>query len=577
LGTNDRDLGEISWGGASGYTPSNLTKLLEVTKDPRWEDNLDAMTQTITFIHRGWKSLTDSERAQVFDAVGQKFPRIRKIPEDREIDVLGRGVVNQRRYLFGILMSLESDIDIHDALLCDPEAFPEFIYSEDEELYLELGGFLGEFIDVYKHCQVPVAFLFWSGVMVLSAVARYNLYVKLGNYTEKLNIFAFLVGPSGSGKSDAMGFGRDLLLRTNRHLLSEKLNPDGTPNGEILERPDWRINLIPSDSTPEGIIDYLEEVGKLRQLDSQGNFTDRAVHCTGILLVDEVADHWGEDNWGSGRKTPFYTSIYSRDYHEKQTVARGRQTLENLCFSLMGCGAPEWFKDVVSPHVLKGGFVDRTHYIYRRGSIRNYSNLDVPIKDPLRAESLAHWLTQWARSPVGIRRRAMFSEEAVEWIRNNYTLDRDQEIKIQQGSELPSEDDLDGTQVRNYNHIVKMAVILSISDDSFPDVTLHHIKLASRIIEEEKRWFSVFMGQVTQNSTSHKMQAIKDYFRRQNWRAQEGRMCAALFKKVGNKREIMSLLEELVEAGLVKLVKRGKAVRDNEWEAYNRVEWERFI
>jgi hypothetical protein len=532
------------------YSESDLDKLLNLLEGSAddWQTSVDGQGSALSFLAKGWESMLQRQQEHAWHLCKNRLTRLRFIQDEE----------GQRR-TFERIMALNDEPDVRLAAAVCPPMYEGYQIEAEEPVYERVGGWLRDYMTCVKHSQIPLAFHFWMGVLALSASARRNVYIELGGSRLWMDQYIFLVGRKGSGKSDAMRYAEEVLRRMNDQLWSL----DSKDKKE--ERYEWRVNFLPEDSGREHIINELEAIGKRRVRDADLNETGEPVDATGLLLIDEMSVHYGQDNWGVSGKTPFYTSIAGRDHFVKGTVKRGRQEVRNMLFSMAGCSAPEWMRDVVTPHVLKGGFVDRVLYIYRSHTHRCYSPFDRPIIDPLMMEHLAAQLTHWAIPPLGMKRPAEFTTHAKDWMRERYKEDRMREIKaLDEGHPMEERASL----VRSTNQVSRLAVALSMSEAMFPTVDTGHLELAIAVLGVEDKYFAQFLGEVHRDKQADNLDKIKDQFRKCNWEI-EGKALGQKLKNIKGLRlkkdrePYMNTL--LANEDIMKDVRSGKGGRSVLW------------
>lgn len=471
--------------------------------------SLELQASTMASLSRIWsRGMTEQQRTRAEQFLLPRLERFHGLePEEQH-----------RR--FQQVVHLPSEVEVRRAVTAHAEELPQYEIQPEERTYLKERGWLGEYLSYCHHNHVPLGFHYWVGMLVLGAVSRRNIYIDLGLGTSYLNHYMFLVGPSGQGgKSAAAEVGVDMLRRVNRHVdtLSFRENRTVYDEDRATWRGDgsaWHINILAQDSTPEAIVDELYAIGKRREHDELGHLTPQFVDCTGLLYMDEVSVHFGPANWAVEKKGPLYTSIYATDSFEKVTSGKGRKYLKNLCFSMLGCGDPVWFKSAVTEHILKGGFVDRSLYIYRPATRRIYDPLSVPMLDPLAAEDLAQRLVQLTRPDRGgfdLSRPARFTPDAERYIKERYREERQKEIDM--GGVLPTRRT---TVVRGFQYILKVATTLAISEQLgrglYPLVDISHVIRADEVLTIEEESNKRFFEMIRERSDAEIYDLIEQFF-----------------------------------------------------------------
>lgn len=495
----------------------HLLGLLERTA-PDWSGSIDGQAEACVYLQRVWKWSIDRHRERAWAIVRPHLRRLRFHPQ-------------APRVAFEMLMQLPNELDVRRAVEVNPHLYKDYQPDRDEWIYTEVGGWLGRYMEYVRYNQVPLAFHFWSGVMALSAAARRNVYFQHVGDETFLNQFIFLVGPKASGKSIAMKRGVDVLKRMNRQIGDDHK---------------WaHVHLMAEDSTQEGLLKDLEEINQIPRRDPRGwEVPESEGEACFILALDELAVQFGENTWAVGKKAPFYVQIYGNPDYTKSTVRDRKVDIKNICPNIFGCAAPEWFKEVITPHILKGGMVDRTLYIYRQGSQRSYDPLSVPTPDPILAEQLASELLRWSMPKTDVKKRAWFDSEVKEWIQDTYSDERREEIEtLSFGDQGPKRASL----VRSYLQILKLGVVLSLSDESFPLVTLHQVQLARELLYAEDRWYDKFMNIIRRKEDAEVYDVLEAYFRESGWEVYHADLIQRFKKSIGPRKVIMRYVATLLD------------------------------
>jgi len=536
--------------------------LLPEMVTPLWRSDPERQEKTLSKLALIWEYLDRHEQAKFYDNAKGHVGRLRREPEAT------------RRALFDAIMELPSDSDIARALAYNPEANGAYIPAEWEKPYLDLPGFVGRFVDCYKDSHVPAPFFAWAALATLAIVSKYHVYVQTGVGDFQMNMFLFFVGDSSAGKSHAKDCMERLIHRLNRHLNTRLVIPAApgqAPHIRVFDRPDLHINFLPEDGTGEAAI---EAMSKLRQLDlvrvnkrgtglERTGFKADAAACT---YIDEVATHFSKNDWGVDKKIATYTSMFSKTTYSKATLGRGIQSYDHQAFSLVACGASEWFRGALSPVMLEGGFMDRSQFVYRPKSGRIIPILDVPVIDPIKEEALARELVALATPPTPLRYRVPITPGAKEALNRLSTVEFQHELDVSRGLRAAHEG-YRRSVTRREIYRLKISALLAISDTPSPTeadpnytilpITAKHVELAEFILSNEDRYFGTFLQAVNAGEDVKFARWLLNLFMRRNWEPVEQRFLLRkatrqVSFKIADKAHLDSHLTVLKDFGLIK-------------------------
>jgi hypothetical protein len=360
-------------------------------------------------------------------------------------------------------MSPWSPEDISRALKVRANHYQEWQPDPGEDIYPK-HGWIGAYMNWCKSNEVPLGYYFWSAVSAIGAACRYNFYIGRITFKLRMNHYIIMVGSRAVGKSQALNAATEVLRRAN--LIME---PDDTkPNP-------FRIRRLPEDTNVETLTRRLEWQ-RASITDANDKEIDVGIDSTGLLALDELTTFLGKDNWALSKRVPWLTTVYGRDIYEYETKSGGHILCKNLALSLLACTAPDWMNEAITPLLFSGGFSDRTIYVYRENSGRNYPT-PAPM-DPLVAIELAEGLAKLSQHYEPVEMVA--TPDAEEW----YDWWYDQQPHSSEESGM--------SRHRKSNHVWKLAAILAISAGDAPWISIKHFASAVDYIDNEELYFAEF-------------------------------------------------------------------------------------
>ena len=358
-----------------------------------------------------------------------------------------------------------------------------------DELVYPTTGLIGTFLDWNGHSSCPVAYSYWAAVAMIGAACRYNFFIDRNSDTLRMNWFIILVGKKGTFKSTGLDAACEVLRHLNCHAHQWK---PGTALPDFSEQHPYQVRFLPEDTNQATLVKALATQPLL--LKGQLMRPEE----TGLLALDELQTLFGKDTWQIERVVPFFNRIYADKPYVYQTIKGGKITIQNPAVTLIGCCPPEIMRLSVSPALFHGGFMDRTHIIYREPLVGGASEMYPTPKprDPLLAATLARALYQL--SARRHREEIVATPEGKEYFEKWFRLQPE------------PEDERDYSLPRKANHLWKHAAILSISSGDVPLIHAQHFEQAARIMEVERHHFRKLLGEMDAPPEALQMQQLQD-------------------------------------------------------------------
>jgi hypothetical protein len=220
------------------------------------------------------------------------------------------------------------------------------------------------FFDLYMHqvgtSEVPKAFHFWASMSLLAAAVGDRVWVE-PDPGRKIypNIYVFLIGPSGSGKEQAV-------------MGAAKLGIH-----------DPTLAMFMGRATRQFLLDYLT-----KDVEPEGGI--RYVHNPHLYMVTEElgsairAGDLGHD------LISFFTEYYTRKpIGQDGTRGTGLVTISDPCFNWLAGTTDEWLLRAVDRDAIEGGFFARVISIRGR---RNYKERCPQIVYPVDRDEVRDYI-----------------------------------------------------------------------------------------------------------------------------------------------------------------------------------------
>jgi hypothetical protein len=422
-----------------------LTKLLNLATREGWKDDNEEQATTLEGIQALWPRLDEPTRVSLTIELAAYLG----FSEDRTRQTLLLG----------------DTIDLRRALRFQ-EREPRRL--KDEGIYPRK-GWLGNYLLYSQEDEAPLAYHFWVGAALIGAACRRNLFLDWGNHLVWPNYYLLIVGPPGCKKSAAIDAGVDIIQRENA-IIHEADND--FPQ-------DLRVRVMPNNTTPEMFLNMLKSVRAIdrRTDDPDERFTD----AVALLANDEMVTLLGKSNFHSDKMVQVLTGLYGCPGHwEDAAITRGEFILRNVAITVIGGWTPEGIRTSVTREMFGGGFMSRCHFVERKKSGKLYWKAG--YRDPITANKLAADLVRLTKaSPAAMN----LSKAAEHWYAEWYEMHN----KV-----VAADYTMKNYMVRKPSHLLKMSIILALSDDlETRSISLDNLLLALKILElEQKRLPEMF-------------------------------------------------------------------------------------
>lgn len=300
-----------------------------------------------------------------------------------------------------------------------------------------------DWIDTYRKKYIvkqesPPHFHFWIATQLIATALRRNVSVDRGAYEVFPNQFVFLVAESGRcRKSVAMELGIDLIKEI-----------DG-------------LNIIHGRSTVEGLLDSLS---KKTKADFSGNRVVPDGSC--LIHADELSYLFGKSSYITDLIS-FLTAAYTAKARlDFLTRNKGKAEVRNPCPGILAGTTPQQMGEIFPSMTIYSGFMARCLLIY--GTTAQSKRVTKPEVNRGLEDILIHDLGCIAELSGKINLDKETEEFYDEWYTNLPP------------SPMP---DLEAFHERKHDHVLKLALILSISESDEMVIKHHHLIRAIEEIE----------------------------------------------------------------------------------------------
>lgn len=304
-------------------------------------------------------------------------------------------------------------------------------------------GWLGNYITFMTDLEACARFKFFTACAVLGATINNKVWIYRGNeeLLPKLfpNLWVILLAPPGRGhKTSTINAGLNCLYEAcpEVRILADKL-------------------------TPESLVKALSDPMTAGEKIRIGNRD-----ATGIIKAPELSVFFGKAQYNTGLVS-LITDLY--DFREEwavETIMRGRNTLKNICISILGGSTPDWLQKMLPEDAFTGGFMSR--FVICEMPATYFKRIAFPekINHTLKWEDLVLEL----REKQGLHGEMSWAKDCSEYYKYYYENLR------------PSGDvQRDAYQEREAEQILRIAMLLALSHERM-HVSAEDFKLAQTIV-----------------------------------------------------------------------------------------------
>lgn len=269
-----------------------------------------------------------------------------------------------------------------------------------------------------KESESPRKYYYWSALAAIAAVMKSNVYLDKHYYKLYPNIYVLLVGRSGLRKGPPVNLAKTLVgAIDNTKLFAGRMSIEGVI-----------ANLAKAITKPNGGPPMTE--------------------AAGFLCASEFASFI----LASPDALTILTDLYDGHYNPEWSYMLRNSPTEKLkspCLTLLGATNEVHIKDSIPDNAIGGGFIARTFIIYASKKSGVNALVDKPA-DTIPVSSLVTKLEEISKARGGFT-----------WSDKGAILYKAWYAKF--SANEATEDDTTGTMERLHDHILKTAMLVSLS------------------------------------------------------------------------------------------------------------------
>ncbi len=198
----------------------------------------------------------------------------------------------------------------------------------------EVSDWLSGYLKYTENSEPPISYHTWCGLAMLAGALQRKVNLRWGFETIYPNLFVVLVGPSGKArKGVALGIAKEMLSQVPGIAIA----PEATTREAVIA------------AMKRAITNYQDDDGVIK------------FHCSLTAFSEELSVFLGQNDIKFlANLTDWYDSKSNWAY---ETVGRGRDSLQGLCFNMLGATAPDWLQSMLPQEAVGGGFTSRVVFV----------------------------------------------------------------------------------------------------------------------------------------------------------------------------------------------------------------------
>lgn len=390
----------------------------------------------------------------------------------------------------------------------------------------ELDDWLDGYLTYTENTEPPRSYHTWCGLSLIAGALQRKVYLQWGFERIYPNLFAVLVGPSGRvRKGIALGIAKSLLSELNT------------------------VSVAPEASSREALI--------LAMKRSVGNFKDPTTgaikfHCSITAFSEELSVLIGQ---GDIKLLANLTDWYdSKDDWSYETVGRGRDSLQGLCFNLMGATAPEWLQSMLPQEAVGGGFTSRVIFIVEERKGKTVPEHDITEEEVALRGMLKRDLERMNQLCGGTKFSPAGRQAYISWY-------EEQDALLSKGQAAVEDVRFAAYCERRATHLRKLMLILSASRGNSLELTEEDFTRAKKILEQAEVRMSKTFGGLGKSRTSDATEKVLEYIKAVGTTTRSA-LLTRFYRDIDNitLKEIESMLEDMKVIEIKLLVGEGEKI-----------------
>lgn len=379
----------------------------------------------------------------------------------------------------------------------------------------ELPDWLTEFVENTKWGEAPVYFYFWVGVATIAAALRRQVWLDMGTFIWRPNLYTLLVAPPGIiAKSSTSDLGMRLLRKV--------------PG----------IHFGPSTLTWQALYDAFAEVGEEFQVSP----TETQMQFPLVINSSEFGITLNpKDNEMIDQLVHIWDGVEMK----KRTRKDGELLIPAPCLNLIACTTPAWIAENVPQYLIGGGLTSRMLFVYgdKKARYIAYPQDYMPPDYRQRQDSLVRDLERISKL-VG---PFTLTQDAKAWGREWYEdFHRNQATKLDSAL-------LGGYIARKQTLVHKVAMCLSVSQGDSLVIDRPILERAALLLTELENAMPLVYSQIGMTAEASAAKQVLAFLDRYGGEAPFVLVYRYMHKVFPDPQKFDSILEGLMDAGYIRI------------------------
>lgn len=394
-------------------------------------------------------------------------------------------------------------------------------------------SFLKDYQIVTQNNECPPSYHLFSALVALSSIVSGKVWLDLGMFCIRPNIYVILTGSPGVKKTTAMMIAKQLLFELG----------DSVPMSAECQTKEALTQSMAGKS--RACVTKPKDVPrKFKPLDEEQS---KFLYSPMSIFVTEFSQFVGTSN--AGHMLDFLTTIYDEHHYKSETKGKGVDLIPMPYLTLLGCTVPDWITARLKEDVITGGFSRRAIFVYE-----THTDLRIPIPFVTKEMDEA-WLRLVVKSRKiqAIKGPFLWGEGAKEYYCDWY-------INLKR----PDDPLLDGWFNSVQIQMLKVAMLISASEWDYVSqhtIDINHMQMAMEILSVvEANIPKVFQG-VGRNELAGVSNKLVEMLRHAPGNALPERLVKKdLFKEVPRVEDLGKMIQHLMSTKQIKKEARAHPV-----------------
>lgn len=209
------------------------------------------------------------------------------------------------------------------------------------------------FLQKYQTCtqnnEVPTIYHLFSGLVALSSLVSGKVWIDLGLFCIRPNLYVILTGDPGVKKTTAMTVAKQLLREVGPAVIPMTAECQSKEDLTQMMASKARVCQLKPGEVPK----------KFGPTDQERS---KYIYCPITSCVTELSQFVGTSS--AAHMLDFLTTIYDEHEYTNSTKNKGTDKIPMPYFVLLACTVPDWITSKLKDDVISGGFSRRAIFVY---------------------------------------------------------------------------------------------------------------------------------------------------------------------------------------------------------------------